>query len=195
MHYPILHLIPGVGIISLILSGCASPAATVNDKLDETTGVTVTFVETPLVLYRETPAQAAYARGYAHLGPIQVNRSGSHKYYLWVGSWATMQRSSVSEHRDGFESIVVFADGEPLVLELSGWTPAAIGVSESTYLKPVASSTDAYYRVTVDQIRMIAAARDIRLRTSGSRPKEYELWDDQTVAKAEFAAFLERVLL
>ena len=195
MRYTILHLIPGIGIISLILSGCASPAPTISDKLDETTGVTVTFVETPLVLYRETPAQAAYARDYAHVGPIQINRSGNYLYYLWVGSWANMQRSRVSEHRDGFESIVVFADGEPLVLELSGWTPAAIGVSESTYLKPVASSTDAYYRVTVDQIRMIAAARDIRLRTSGSRPKEYELWDDQTVAKAEFAAFLERVLL
>ena len=195
MRYPLLHLIPGIGIISLILSGCASPAATVSDKLDETTGVTVTFVETPLVLYRETPAQAAYARDYAHLGPIQINRSGSHQYYLWVGSWATMRRSSVSVHRDGFESIVVFADGEPLVLELSGWTPAAIGASEPTYLKPVASSTDAYYRVTVDQIRMIAGAHDIRLRTSGSSPKEYELWDDQAAAKAEFAAFLERVLL
>ena len=195
MRYLILRLIPGIGIVSLILSGCASPAATVSDKLDETTGVTVTFVETPLVLYRETPAQAAYARDYAHLGPIQINRSGSHQYYLWVGSWATMQRSSVSEHRDGFESIVVFADGEPLVLELSGWTPAAIGASEPTYLKPVASSTDAYYRVTVDQIRMIAGARDIRLRTSGSFAKEGERGDDQTAARAEFAAFLDRVRL
>ena len=195
MRYTILNLIPGIGIVGLILSGCASPAPTISDKLDETTGVTVTFVNTPLVLYRETPAQAAYARDYAHLGPIQVNRSGSNQYYLWVGSWSNMQRSSVSEHRDGFESIVVFADGEPLVLELSGWTPNAIGASEPTYLKPVSSSTDAYYQVTVDQIRLIAEARDIRLRTTGPLPKEFELWDDQTSARNNFAEFLDRVLL
>ena len=106
-----------------------------------------------------------------------------------------MQQSDVSEHRDGFESVAIFADGEPLVLELSGWTPDAIGTSESTYLKPVASSTDAYYQVTVDQIRLIAEAVDIRLRTSGSAPKEFELWDDQAAARNQLAAFLERVLL
>lgn len=99
----------------------------------------------------------------------------------------------MSEHRDGFESIVIFADGEPLVLELTGWTPDAIGASESTYIKPVASSTDAYYQVTVDQIRQIAEAREIRLRTSGSYPKEFELRDDQMAARNDLAEFLNRV--
>lgn len=195
MNNAILNRIASIGVILLILSACASTAPAIGEKLDWATGVTVTFVEKPLVLYRETPGQAAYARDYAHLGPIRVNRSGSYQYFLWVGSWATMQRSNVSEHRDGFESIVIFADGEPLVLELSGWTPDAIGTSESTYLKPVASSTDAYYQVTVDQIRLIAEARDIRLRTSGSAPREFELWDDQTSARNDLAAFLNRVFL
>jgi hypothetical protein len=162
----------------------------VHEKLDRTTGVTVTFVNTPLVLYRENPALAAYARSYAHVGPIQINRSGTYRYYLWVGSWATMQRSDILEHRDGFESIVIFADGEPLSLELSGWTPDAIGTSEPAYLKPVASSTDAYYQVTVDQIRLIAGATDIRLQTSGSFPREFGLWDEQRSAKDGLAEFL-----
>ena len=191
-----LNRLAGILIANLLLflglSGCASTAPGVVDRLDWTTGVTITLVQTPLMLYRETPAQAAYARDYAQLGPIQVNRSGTYQYYLWVGSWATMQRSSVSEHRDGFESIVIFSDGEPLVLELSGWTPAAIGASQSTYLKPVASSTDAYYQVTVDQIRIIAQARDIRLHTTGSSPKEYELWDDQALARNHLAEFLRK---
>ena len=195
MRYTSLIRIASIVIIFLILSSCASTAPSIGEKLDWTTGVTVTFVNTPLVLYRETPAQAAYARDYAHLGPIQVNRSGSYQYYLWIGSWATMHRSDVSEHRDGFESIVIFADSEPLVLELTGWTPDAIGTSEPTYLKPIASSTDAYYRVTVDQIRLIAAARDIRLRTTGPSPKEFELWDDQSAARRHLAEFLDRVLL
>lgn len=194
MSFANLNLIPRITLMCVMVSACASSVPMINDKLDEATGVTITFIGTPLLLYRETPAQAAYARDYAQLGPIQVNRSGSYQYYLWIGSWATMQTSSVSEHRDGFESIVVFADGEPLALELSGWTPDAIGASEPTYLKPVASSTDAYYQVTIDQIRMIGEATDIRLRTGGSSPREYEPWDDQTAARAAFARFLEIAL-
>lgn len=190
-----LNRVAGIGTILLILSACASDPPTIGDKLDWQTGVTISYVNTPLVLYRETPAQAAYARDYAHVGPIQVNRSGSYQYFLWVGSWATMHTTDILKHRDGFESIVIFADGEPLVLELSGWTPDAIGASESTYLKPVASSTDAYYQVTVDQIRLIAEARDIRLRTGGTSPKEYELWDEQSSARNDLAVFLNQVLL
>lgn len=179
-------------LVFLFLAACAASAPGIIEKLDRTTGITITYVDTPLVLCRDTPGRAAYARDYAHIGPIEVNRSGVTKYYLWIGSWATMQRSSVSEHRDGFESIVIFADGEPLLLDLAGWTPDAIGASEPSYLKPVAASTDAYYQVTVDQIRLIAEARDIRLRTTGSSPKEFELWDDQASARINLAEFVRK---
>lgn len=103
-----------------------------------------------------------------------------------------MQTASLAEHRDGFESIVLYADGEPLSLELSGWTPEAIGASEPVYIKPVASTADAYYRVTADQIRLIASARVIRLRTTGSSPKEFELWDEQNSARNDLTEFLSR---
>ena len=182
-------------IVSMTVLGCASTSPTISDKLDPLTGVTVTFSKTPLVMYRENPSQAAYARNYVHLGPIQVNRSGSYHYYLWIGIWNTMQAADLSKHRDGFESVVLFADGEPLLLELSGWTPAAIGTSEPVYLKPVASSADAYYQVTADQIRLIAESREIRLRTTGSSPKEFELWDDQKSARSDLTEFLSRVFL
>ena len=193
MSYSFLNRLSSTGFAVLVLAACASDPPAVGEKLDWQTGVTVSYVDTPLVLYRETPAQAAYARDYVQVGPIQVNRSGSYQYFLWVGSWATMQTTDILEHRDGFESIVIFADGEPLALELTGWTPDAIGASEPTYLKPVASSTDAYYQVTADQIRLIAEARDIRLQTGGSFPREYQLWDEQAPARNGFAAFLAQV--
>ena len=130
-----------VAILTLV--GCASSPA-VNEKLDPNTGVTITYSGTPLVLYRDDPSRAAFARNYVHVGPIQVNRSGSYRYYLWLGIWNTMQVADISEHRDGFESIIIFADGEPLTLELAGWTPESIGASEATYIKPLASTADAY---------------------------------------------------
>jgi len=179
-------------IVLMAVLGCASSSPTVNEKLDLQTGVTVTFAETPLVLYRDNPARAAYARNYVTVGPIQVNRTGSHRYYLWVGIWNTMQVADMSEHRDGFESIIVFADGEPLTLDLKGWTPESIGASEPTYLKPVASATDAYYEVTVDQIRLIADSTDIRVRATGTSAREFLLWDEQKSARNSLAAFLNQ---
>jgi hypothetical protein len=179
-------------IAILSLASCASSPSAVSEKLDMRTGVTVTYATTPLVLFRDTPAQAAYARNYVNLGPIQVNRTGSLRYYLWLGIWNTLQTADISEHRDGFESIVVFADGEPMMLNLTGWTPESIGTSEPTYLKPVASSADAYYEVTLDQIRLLADARDIRVRATGTSPREFDLWDEQKAARSSLVEFLNR---
>ena len=176
--------------VLLGMSGCASSPPSVNERLDELTGVTVTYASTPLMFYRDNPSQAAFARNFINAGPIQINRSGSYRYFLWVSSWSTMQVTNPSVVRDGLESIVIFADGEPLLLELSGWTPDTMGIREPVYLKPMATAADAYYQVTVDQIRLMAESTDIRLRTAGPRPRDYELWDNQLSAKASLTEFL-----
>ncbi|MGI9206291.1 MAG: hypothetical protein ACR2Q3_19910 [Woeseiaceae bacterium] len=181
-------------VVVCILAGCAASAPEIRNKLDPSTGVTITYSSVPLIMYREDPAQAAFARNYVHVGPIQVNRSGNYQYFLWLGVWNNMQDLNSTSHRDGLGSIVIFADGEPLSLEISGWTPDAIGTSEPVYLKPVASSADAYYRVTADQIRLIAEATDIRLRTSGAKPREFEPWDGQLAARNDLQEFLRRTL-
>jgi hypothetical protein len=105
-----------------------------------------------------------------------------------------LQTNDVSQQRDDFESIVLIADGEPLLLDLVGWTPAAIETSVPVYPKPVASSLDAYYRVTADQIRLIARAVDLQLRTTGPSPREFGLWGEQRQAKLELNRFLASIL-
>lgn len=144
------------------------------------------------MLFRETPAQAAYARDVAHIAPVQVNQSGNHRLFLWVGSWSTMHAFGAAQHRDHFASIVVFADGEPLPLELAGWTPAEIGTSAPPYLKPVAAATDAYYRISVEQLALITKARDVRLQTTGSPARQYDLWDAAEATAGELQAFLQQ---
>jgi len=101
-----------------------------------------------------------------------------------------MENARTDLARNGFESIVIFADGEPLPLEIAGWTAAAIGASEPVYLKPVASAADAYYEVTFDQLRLIAEAKDVRLHSAGPRTESYEPWDDQRSARAGLIEFL-----
>lgn len=174
----------------VLFSACSSSSSLIVNKFDPLTAVTITYSEAPLVFYRDESGRAAYARDYVHLGPLEVNRSGTYRYYIWLGIWNTMRDAVLNDSRDGFESIVVFADGEPLPLEISGWTPAAIGASEPVYVKPVASAADAYYEVTVDQLRIIAEAKDVRVQSIGPQRKSYEAWDDQASAKASLAEFL-----
>jgi len=185
------RLLAAIALHVLVTSGCSSDSAMVRDQLDPVTSVTISYCQTPMVFYRDVSGRAAYARDFVHLAPLEVNRGGDFRYYLWLGIWNTMEDPRADPSRDGFESIVIFADGEPLPLEIAGWTVAAIGASKPVYLKPVASAADAYYAVTVDQLRLIAEARDVRLITTGSRNKSYEPWDNQKSARESLTEFLE----
>lgn len=185
---------PLIAVLLAVLTSCASnPSTLTREYLDTGTGVTVTASQVPLVLYRDNPAAAAYARNVVHLGPVEVNRSGEYRYFLWVGIWNTLQSTESSLSRDGFETIIITVDSESMALDLAGWTPAAIDASAPVYLRPVASASDAYYPLTIDQIRFIAEARSVTLRTTGSSPREYNLWSGQQGVRQAFLAFLDQV--
>ena len=158
------RLLAAIVLLALVTGGCSTDSALVRDQMDPATSVNISYSHTPMVFYRDVSGRAAYARNFVHIAPLEVNRSGDYRYYLWLGIWNTMADAQSDQSRDGFESIVIFADGEPLPLEIAGWTVAAIGASKPVYLKPVASAADAYYAVTVDQLRLIAEARDVRLK-------------------------------
>jgi len=189
---PLLNFVTVLSV--LITNGCSSNIDLVTNKLDPRTSVTITHTHSPLIFYRDVSGRAAHARDYVYLAPIGVNRSGMYRHYLWLGIWSTMHDIRSGQSRDAFESIVVFADGEPLPLEVSGWTPEAIGASEPVYLKPVASAADAYYEVTIDQLRLIAESIDVRLQSGGSRIETYEPWDHQEPAKSGLREFLDTSL-
>jgi hypothetical protein len=184
---------PVVILLSMLIAACSSSGPLVAERLDMRTGVTVLNATRPLVFYRDSSGRAAHARDFVYLGPVEVNNMGTSSYYLWLGIWSTMRDDDrFSEQRDGFESIVLYADGEPLPLEVAGWTPDSIGVSEHVYVKPVASAADAYYRVTIDQVRLIAMARDIELRTGLAYSDSYRLWDEQSTPSAALREFVGR---
>ncbi len=184
-------LLTAVVLASFI--GCSSTDSMPTQKLDPLTAVTITFAKSPLVFYHDQSGRAAYARDYIHMAPLEVNRGGTYRYFIWLGIWNTQQDSQTGGPRDGFESIIVLADGEPKVLELSGWTAASVGASEPIYLKPVASSSDAYYEVTADYLRLLAESTEIQVRSSGSRGASYEPWDNQERALISLRDFVRDV--
>ncbi len=186
-----MKLVTSIILFSIFaLAACAGGNAAISNKLDPLTAVTITYSKVPMVFYRDNYAAAAYARKFVQLAPLEVNRTGSFQYYLWLGIWNTIQDPDLGASRDGFESIVIYADGEPLPLELVGWSAEAIGASEPVYVKPVASAADAYYEVSVDHLRLIAASNEVRVQSTGARPQAFKLWDDQSTAKASLREFL-----
>ena len=181
-------------LVTLLSAGCISTSTLVEERLDIGTGVTVTHATAPIVLYHDNSSYAAHARDYVYLGPVEINRMGDYSYYLWLGIWSTISDAERSFQRDGFDSVTLYADGEPLQLELVGWTLESIGVSEPVYVKPVASAADAYYRVTIDQIRLIANAREIELHAGTAPVRVYLMWDRQDSAHASMREFVGRGL-
>ena len=174
-----INLAIAVTLCGLSMYGCFSAGSGVIQQMDEATGVTLTSTTAPVVLYRDTPSRAAFARDFVHVGPIAVNKMGQYRYYLWLGGWSTNQDEHLSAQMNGFESIVIFADGEPMQIDVSGWTPETVGASQPLYARPVSSMFDAYYEITIDQLRFMAQATDLRVRTTGSHAASYELWDNQ----------------
>ena len=178
-----------------LLNGCAASRVSLEPTLDPLTGVTFGRSAKPVVFYRDNSGQAAYARDYVYLGPIWVNRVGDYQYYLWLGLWSTHGGSiDDTQRRDEFARVTIIADGEPLSLEVAGWTPSDIGTSTDVYAKPVASAVDAYYPVTLDQIRFLSEASDIRIDAVAGGNDSYTLWDGANNGGRSLRRFVQRVM-
>jgi len=179
-------------LAALGMAACASQGELVAEKLDPVTSVTVSYSTTPMIFYHDMSGRAAYARNFVDMAAFEVNRMGTYRYYLWLGIWNTIQGVPTAREGDGFESVVIFADGNPLPLEITGWTPESFGGSEPVFVKPVASAIDAYYAVTVDQLRLLAAAQDLRLQPASAERAAYEPWDAQTRARESLRALIRQ---
>ena len=191
LKHPSLLLCALALVMATGVFGCSASTALTGEKLDPVTSATISFSEQPLVFYRDVSGRAAFAKDYVYVAPIEVNRSGDYSYYIWLGIWTVNGDASTDATRDGFESIVLIADGEPLPLEIAGWTIDAIGASEPVYLKPVASAADAYFELTFEQLRLLAEADELRLQIGGSDRDMFEPWDKQRRGKAALLELID----
>lgn len=178
-------------ISSLALSACGAGGKLVHEQLDPRTGVTATRSTVPLVFYIDSSARDDYSRDFVDIGPFKINRMGEHRYYLWLGVWSTIRGRDVNTEIGRFETITIFADDKPIKLPIHGQTLGSINVSEHVYPKPASNAVDVYYQVTVDQLRLIASASEIRFSTGASQDDGYLPWDDQVRSLESIRAFLD----
>jgi hypothetical protein len=155
--------IPGIPLILLggLMAGCTSLSSTKPvEVLDERTAVTFGALKEPIELL-PSAQNAVLTMGkrtsFAYLGPVEWNRSGALSYGLWIHVAPGSDRQVGDIHASAAVALVL--DDGPLAL--SPMTAPALG--HPPY-KPVASwGQTAYFGLTVDTLRRMAASRKLEL--------------------------------
>jgi len=176
-------------LLVLAVSAC-TPTPLVTDGLDAVTGVTVTQSTEPFILYRDESFRRGDDRDLVYIGPLQVNRMGDYKTFLWLGILSLERYGEMKMNTEDFADIEILADNTVLNLEVTGWTPAAIGMSEQVYKQVPEWAESAYYEVSVEQLHTLALANEIRLRTTAEIAPSYEPWSNQTQALSALREFV-----
>jgi hypothetical protein len=167
----------------LLLLGGAKYAA--NEYLDERTGATVTVAATPLIFALKQSILAANSRDYVSLTAVEVDRSGQQSIYLIGYIWSTIDRRGPGKDlRKPRQDVELLADARPIALQADADYPADLTDDarlSSPGKKYVARLA---FRVTVEELRFVAASRLLLVRMRDESAEEaddadvYTLWRD-----------------
>lgn len=143
----------GIAAAAALLAACATPSSreVPGERLDETTGTTVTILPQPIELL----AVAPLARGgepFAYLAPFETNRMGARTPYLWIsvpGGAAVATR--------------VLADGRALEMSAEPRDCTALGLSRPPYDSPVPWNAQLCFVLAPGAISRLAGAHELTL--------------------------------
>jgi hypothetical protein len=160
--------IPRIPVILLggLMAGCTSLSSTKPvEVLDERTAVTFGALKEPIELVPGAQ-NAALVMGkrtsFAYLGPVEWNRSGALSYGLWIHIAPGNGRQAGDIHASAAVALVL--DDGPLALSLI----EAPALGRAPY-RPVASwGQTAYFSLTVETLRRMAASRKLELDVRGA---------------------------
>jgi hypothetical protein len=148
------------------MAGCTSLSSTKPvEVLDERTAVTFGALKEPIELV-PSAQNAALVMGkrtsFAYLGPVEWNRSGALSYGLWIHIAPGNGRQAGDIHASAAVALVL--DDGPLALSLI----EAPALGRAPY-RPVASwGQTAYFSLTVETLRRMAASRKLELDVRGA---------------------------
>jgi hypothetical protein len=143
--------------VAAMLGACATVPddASVVEKLDEQTGLTVARLGRPIELYRETFLKDPSGR-FAFAAPFETNQMGNRVLFLWL--------AVPIELGDQDALPIVTVDGKELALGAPGRNPEFAELQKSPYKVPTPWSSMYYYRVDPALIAQLGGARELSLR-------------------------------
>ena len=157
MRVPLISLI----LIAGLMAGCAGRSSTKPvEVLDDRTGLTFSALKEPIELLPSAHNAALVSRlhtSLAFLGPVEWNRSGTLSYSLWLHIAPGIDLQPGDIHAPGAVTLIL-ADG-PLALDLV----EAPRLGRDPYRQAVSWGQTAYFGLTVERIRRMAASPKLEL--------------------------------
>ena len=146
---------------ALVLAGCAGQSKPRPvEVLDDRTGMTVGALKEPIELAPGTQNAVLLSRqhmSFAYLGPVEWNRSGILSYGLWVHIAPGSDLQPGDIHAPAALSLIL--DDGPLALTLVD----APKLGMDPYRRVVSWGQTAYFGLTVESLRRMAASRKLEL--------------------------------
>jgi hypothetical protein len=145
--------------VAAALGACATVPddASVVEKLDDETGLTIARLGRPIEVYRETFLKEPTGR-FAFIGPFETNQMGTRELFVWVAVPIELSE------QDG--APIVTVNGKELPLGAPGRAPDFAGLRKSPYKIPTPWSSMFYYRVDQQLIATLAEARELSVRVT-----------------------------
>jgi hypothetical protein len=179
-------------LLAAFMTVAAGDDKPVFEYLDEQTAATVTAALQPLIFARARSDLAANARDYVSLVPIEINRSGTRRYYWFGYQWSTIDRrtSGDAQQREA-EQFVLLGDGRPIRLQPVSGTPREHGIARSPLSEPRRGAVALLFEAEPASISYVGRATDLSLvLIRGGLNEDYALWRDERAALQGFASYL-----
>jgi hypothetical protein len=155
-----IRLFPVVLLLGL-MAGCAGrPPTKPIEVLDERTGLTLATLKQPIELLPSVQSGALAVgkrTSFAYLGPVEWNRMGTLSYGLWVHIAPGNDRQAGDIQKPG--AVTMLLDDGSLSLS----PIAAPEAGRDAYQRAVSWGKTAYFDLTVETLRRMAASRKLEL--------------------------------
>jgi hypothetical protein len=111
---------------------------------------------------------------------------GRREHYLWVGLGTTVDRELLQAAPDNAAALLVFVDGQAMLLPLSAWVEPLDNPPYRTSVPLHASLTA---RASLDQIQRIAKAAlvEVRIVATDGTSMGYQMWQGDWPSWSLFA--------
>lgn len=138
-----------------LLAACASRPP-VEQYLDMKTGATISRVARPLILDHSEPRFTGRLDEWVLLAPVEINRAGDYRFYLWVELPTTHEALTLS----------LDVDGQPMDLALATENRRSIAVGDDVYADQSAFGFVGYYHLSEAQLLSLANSQRVALEVA-----------------------------
>jgi len=175
-------------VVLMALAACATtePAVRLAERLDESTGVTVTTLDRPLEFFCPLPEKGLDAASFADLGLAETNRMGARSYYLWFSLlWGRVGADRPELPK--ISTLVVDLGVERLSFRAA--ERASPPVRMRLYTPAAKWSEEFAFALTTDQVRAIAHSSlpTLSVETESREAFAFTLWKPPTETLRRFS--------